>query len=73
MIQTIESTSFINGPSIKEFAYSIQSYLNVKRVIPCANGTEALQIALMVLSLKLGDEVICPSFTSEAAAEVISL
>lgn len=73
VIQTIESTSFINGPIVKEFASSLESYLDVKHVIPCANGTDALQIALMALSLKPGDEVICPSFTYVATAEVISL
>ena len=73
VIQTIESTSFINGPSVKEFANSLQNYLDVKHAIPCANGTDALQIALMALSLNPGDEVICPSFTYVATAEVISL
>ena len=73
VIQTIESTSFINGPIVKEFANSLEDYLNVKHVIPCANGTDALQIALMALSLKPGDEIICPSFTYVATAEVISL
>lgn len=73
VIQTIESTSFINGPTVKEFAKSLENYLDVKHVIPCANGTDALQIALMALSLKPGDEVICPSFTYVATAEVISL
>ena len=73
VIQTIESTSFINGPIVKEFANSLEDYLDVKHVIPCANGTDALQIALMALSLKPGDEIICPSFTYVATAEVISL
>jgi UDP-2-acetamido-2-deoxy-ribo-hexuluronate aminotransferase len=73
VIQTIESTSFINGPSVKQFASSLENYLDVKHVIPCANGTDALQIALMALSLNPGDEVICPSFTYVATAEVISL
>ena len=73
VIQTIESTSFINGPIVKEFSDSLAEYLDVKNVIPCANGTDALQIALMALSLKSGDEVICPSFTYVATAEVISL
>ena len=73
VIQTIESTSFINGPIVKEFADSLEIYLDVKHVVPCANGTDALQIALMALSLKPGDEVICPSFTYVATAEVISL
>ena len=73
LIQTIESTAFINGPIVKEFSESLEEYLGVKHVIPCANGTDALQIALMALSLKPGDEVICPSFTYVATAEVISL
>jgi len=73
VIKTIESTSFINGPVVKEFSNSLAEYLDVKHVIPCANGTDALQIALMALSLKPGDEVICPSFTYVATAEVISL
>ena len=73
VIQTIESTRFINGPKVKEFSESLAEYLDVKHVIPCANGTDALQIALMALSLKPGDEVICPSFTYVATAEVISL
>ena len=73
VIQTIESTSFINGPIVKEFSKSLEKYLGVKHVVPCANGTDALQIALMALSLKPGDEIICPSFTYVATAEVISL
>jgi UDP-2-acetamido-2-deoxy-ribo-hexuluronate aminotransferase len=73
VIKTIESTRFINGPVVKEFSNSLAEYLDVKHVIPCANGTDALQIALMALSLKPGDEVICPSFTYVATAEVISL
>ena len=71
--QTIDSTDFINGPIVKEFSSSLEQYLGVKHVIPCANGTDALQIALMALSLNPGDEVICPSFTYVATAEVISL
>ena len=73
VIKTIESTCFINGPIVKEFTDSLEKHLDVKHVIPCANGTDALQIALMALSLKPGDEVICPSFTYVATAEVISL
>ncbi len=73
VIETIETTSFINGPIVREFASKLESYLDVKHVIPCANGTDALQIALMALSLEPGDEVICPSFTYVATAEVISL
>lgn len=69
----IESTNYINGPEVKEFQYSLQKYLGVNHVIPCANGTDALQIALMSLGLKPGDEVICPAFTYVATAEVIGL
>ncbi len=73
VIQTIESTNYINGPIVSQFSSSLESYLNVNHVIPCANGTDALQISLMALSLEPGDEVICPSFTYVATAEVISL
>lgn len=73
IIKCVESTKFINGPGVKEFAISLASYLNVSHVIPCANGTDALQIALMALDLKPGDEVICPAFTYVATAEVIGL
>ena len=71
--QVIDSTAFINGPEVKLFAESLQDYLNVKHVIPCANGTDALQIAMMGLDLKEGDEVITASFTYVATAEVIAL
>ena len=73
LIKTVESTKFINGPEVLEFSSSFAKYLNTKHVITCANGTDALQIALMALDLKAGDEVICPSFTYVATAEVISL
>ena len=63
LIRCIESTAFINGPSVKEFQKGLETYLGVKHVIPCANGTDALQIAMMALGLKKGDEVIVPSFT----------
>ena len=66
-------TSYINGPEVKEFEQNLSSYLNVKHVIACANGTDALQIALMSLNLSLGDEIIVPAFTYAATAEVISL
>lgn len=71
--ECIDSTSFINGPHVHKFVNSLKNYLNVKHVIPCANGTDALQISLMSLNLKPGDEVICPAFTYIATAEVISL
>lgn len=73
VISCISSTSFINGPTVKEFELSLEHYLNVKHVIPCANGTDSLQIAMMALDLKPGDEVICPAFTYVATAEVIGL
>jgi UDP-2-acetamido-2-deoxy-ribo-hexuluronate aminotransferase len=69
----IASTAYINGPQVKEFQQNLENYLQVKNVIPCANGTDALQIALMALDLKEGDEVIVPSFTYVATAEVIAL
>ena len=73
IISCIESTSFINGPAVKEFQHNLEEYLNVKHVIPCANGTDSLQIAMMALGLKAGDEVICPAFAYVATAEVIGL
>lgn len=71
--QVIDETSFINGPAVKLFASNLSNYLNVKHVIPCANGTDALQIAFMALGLKPGDEVIVPCFTYVATAETIAL
>jgi dTDP-4-amino-4,6-dideoxygalactose transaminase len=73
IIDVIEQASFINGPEVGEFRSDLEKYLNVKHVIPCANGTDALQIALMALGLKPGDEVITPSFTYIATTEVIAL
>lgn len=73
VVSCLESSSFINGPEVKEFQSNLQQYLNVKHIIPCANGTDSLQIAMMALDLKKGDEVICPSFTYVATAEVIGL
>jgi UDP-2-acetamido-2-deoxy-ribo-hexuluronate aminotransferase len=64
---------FINGPEVKEFQQNLGNYLGVKHVIPCANGTDALQIAMMGLGLRPGDEVITASFTYVATAEVIAL
>ncbi|MBN1599711.1 MAG: DegT/DnrJ/EryC1/StrS family aminotransferase [Bacteroidales bacterium] len=69
----VNSTAFINGPQVREFSKNLETYLEVKYVIPCANGTDALQIALMVLGLEPGDEVICPDFTFIASVEVIAL
>jgi dTDP-4-amino-4,6-dideoxygalactose transaminase len=71
--EVVNSTAFINGAAVKEFQTSLENYLNVKHVIPCANGTDALQISMMALGLKPGDEVIAPSFTFIATAEVIAL
>lgn len=71
--EVINNTAFINGPAVKEFQAELEKYLNVKHVIPCANGTDALQIAMMALGLKPGDEVITASFTYVATAEVIGL
>ena len=73
VIDCISSTAFINGPEVKEFQTNLEHYLGVKHVIPCANGTDSLQIAMMALGLKPGDEVICPAFTYVATAEVIGL
>ncbi len=69
----IDNTTFINGPEVKAFQADLEKYLNVKHVIPCANGTDALQIAMMALDLKPGDEVITADFTYVATAEVIAL
>ncbi len=69
----IAGGAYINGPQVKEFTAQFGEYLDVPYVIPCANGTDALQIALMALSLKPGDEVIVPAFTYAAAAEAIAL
>ncbi|TNJ42529.1 DegT/DnrJ/EryC1/StrS family aminotransferase [Tamlana fucoidanivorans] len=71
--EVIENTAFINGPKVHEFQKNLEQYLNVKHVIPCANGTDALQIAMMGLGLKPGDEVITADFTFAATVEVIAL
>ncbi|MDR3129653.1 MAG: DegT/DnrJ/EryC1/StrS family aminotransferase [Tannerellaceae bacterium] len=71
--EVLNSAAFINGPQVKAFADELATYLDVPHVIPCANGTDALQIALMGLGLKAGDEVIVPAFTYAAAIEVIVL
>lgn len=71
--EVIDTTSFINGPKVHEFQKNLEQYLNVKHVIPCANGTDALQIAMMGLGLKPGDEVITADFTFAATVEVIAL
>lgn len=71
--EVLDNTSFINGPQVKKFKQNFEAYLGVKHVIPCANGTDALQIAMMAVGLKPGDEVIVPAFTYVATAEVIGL
>lgn len=71
--KVLENSSYINGPAVQEFAADLEKYLDVKHVIPCGNGTDALQIAMMALSLKPGDEVITTTFTFIATAEVIAL
>ena len=71
--EVLESTAFINGKPVSDFANSLGKYLGINHVIPCANGTDALQIALMGLGLEPGDEVITPSFTFIATTEVVAL
>ncbi len=71
--EVIDSTTFIKGGKVSVFQKNLESYLNVKHVIPVGNGTDALQIALMALDLKPGDEVITPTFTFIATAEVVAL
>src|SRR6056300_1626010 len=73
MQEVIDTSAFINGPMVQAFQKDLEHYLNVKHVIPCANGTDALQIALMGLKLAPGDEVITADFTFAATVEVISL
>ena len=73
MMEVIENASFIKGPAVKRFQTHLEEYLKVKHVIPCGNGTDALQLALMSLDLQPGDEVITTSFTFIATAEVIAL
>ncbi len=73
IINVIETTAFVNGPEVHEFQKELEAYLGVKHVIPCANGTDALQIAMMGLGLQPGDEVITADFTFAATVEVIAL
>lgn len=73
ILEVVMSSAYINGPEVKAFAKELEDYLDVKNVIPCANGTDALQIAMMALNFKPGDEVITASFTYVATAEVIAL
>ena len=71
--EVIDTTTFIKGGKVNVFQKNLETYLHVKHVIPVGNGTDALQIALMALGLKAGDEVITPTFTFIATAEVIAL
>ncbi len=71
--EVLETTAFINGKAVTDFSRNLSAYLGVDHVIPCANGTDALQIALMGLGLEPGDEVITPSFTFIATTEVVAL
>lgn len=73
LLNVLESTAFINGPEVKAFEEEMERYLEVKHVLSCANGTDALQIAMMALGLVPGDEVITSNFTFVASAEVIAL
>jgi len=73
VLDVIRSSAYINGPEVKAFQKELEDYLDVKHVIPCANGTDALQIAMMGLGLQPGDEVITANFTYVATAEVIAL
>ena len=71
--EVLDTGAYINGPSVKNFCLNLQNYLSVNHVIPCGNGTDALQIALMALDLKPGDEIITTPFTFISTAEVIAL
>ncbi|MEY4920397.1 MAG: hypothetical protein RLZZ431_1579 [Bacteroidota bacterium] len=71
--EVLDSAAYINGKAVKDFAQNLSTYLGVDHVIPCANGTDALQIAMMALDLQPGDEVITPSFTYIATTEVVAL
>lgn len=73
VLNVLDSAAFINGPEVKSFQSELEAYLGTEHVIPCANGTDALQIALMALDLKEGDEVITADFTFAATVEVIHL
>lgn len=73
IVECLDSAAFINGPQVNEFRQKLEEYLSVKHVITCGNGTDALQIAMMALNFKPGDEIIVPAFTYVATAEVIAL
>jgi len=71
--EVLDSAAYINGKPVQDFAVGLSEYLGIKHTIPCANGTDALQIAMMALGLQPGDEVITPSFTYIATTEVVAL
>ncbi len=71
--EVLDTTAFVKGPQLRQFADGLSKYLGVKHVIPCANGTDALQVAMMALGLQPGDEVITSNFTFIATVEVIAL
>jgi dTDP-4-amino-4,6-dideoxygalactose transaminase len=73
VLSVLQSSAFISGPQVKRFASALANYIGVQHVVPCANGTDALQISMMALGLQPGDEVITPSFTYIATTEVIAL
>ncbi len=73
ILEVVKSGAYINGPEVHSFQKELEEYLGVKHVIPCANGTDALQVAMMGLGLKPGDEVITADFTFAATVEVIAL
>ena len=73
ILEVVRSSCYINGPEVQSFQKELENYLGVKHLIPCANGTDALQVALMALELKKEDEIICPDFTFVATAEVAKL
>ena len=72
VLDVMSSAAFINGPEVKNFQTDLEKYLNVKHVIPCANGTDALQIAMMGLGLQQGDEVITADFTFGGGSNTLS-
>ena len=73
VLDVLDSSAFINGKPVQDLAADLSQYLGVKHTIPCANGTDALQIAMMALNLQPGDEVITASFTYIATVEVVAL
>jgi dTDP-4-amino-4,6-dideoxygalactose transaminase len=73
ILNVVRTAAYINGPEVTQFQQELERYLSVKHVIPCANGTDALQVAMMALELKAGDEVIVPNFTYIATVEVLAL